>query len=207
MNPTTTHRTVATLKIPRGILFVVALAKTILQALTGNSAFPSPDPPLAALQAAIADLEAAMAMVQTRARGAVAMRNLKLATVVSLLRQLKAYVQKVADASPEKAAALIQSASMTVQMVTVRARRVFAVKPGTVSGSVVLVAPRAGDRASYEWAFSNDGGKTWQEARATLKSRTTITGLQPGGTYLFRYRPVTKAADTDWSQPLSLIVQ
>jgi hypothetical protein len=55
-------------------------------------------------------------------------------------------------------------------------------------------------------AFSIDGGKTWQEARATLQSKTTITGLQPGATYLFRYRPVTKTLDTDWSQPLSLVV-
>ena len=206
MNPPT-HRTVATLKLPRGALLLLGLAKTILQALTGNSAFPNPDPPLAALQAAIADLEAAYAVVQTRAKGAVATRDQKVATLAALLRQIKAYVQKVADAAPDKAAALIQSASMSVKKVTVRARRAFAVKHGTVSGSVALVTAYADHYASYEWAFSADGGKTWQEARATLQSKTTISGLQPGATVLFRTRQGTRKADTDWSQPLSLIVQ
>jgi hypothetical protein len=203
----TTHRTVATLKLPRTALLLLAIAKTILQAMTGNSAFPSPDPSLAALQAAIADLEAAHALVQTRARGAVATRDQKLAVVVALLQQLKAYVQKVADAAPDKAAAIIQSASMSVKKVTVRQRRAFAVKHGTVSGAVALVTAYAGRHAAYEWAFSVDGGKTWQDARATLQSKTTISGLQPGATVLFRTRAVTKTANTDWSQPLSLIVQ
>jgi hypothetical protein len=207
VNPTTTHHTIATLKIPRGALLLLALAKMILQALTANSAFLNPDPSLAVLQAAIVELEAAIALVQTRAKGAVATRNQKVAVVAGLLRQLRAYVEKVADASPEHAAALIQSAAMNVKKVTVRARRAFAVKHGTVSGSVLLVTAYAGPRASYEWAFSADAGKTWQEARATLQSKTTISGLQPGATVLFRYRPVTKKADTDWSQPLSLIVQ
>ena len=206
MNPTT-HHTIATLKLPKPALLLLAVAKMILQAMTGNSAFPNPDPPLALLLAAIADLEAAIALVQTRAKGAVAARTQKAATIVVLLHQLKAYVQKIADAAPDKAASLIQSASMNVKKVSVRPRRAFAVKHGTVSGSVALVTAYAGPRASYEWAFSADAGKTWQEARATLQSKTTILGLQPGATYLFRYRPVTKAANTDWSQPLSLIVQ
>jgi hypothetical protein len=201
------HRTIATLKLPRPALLLLAVAKMILQALTGNSAFPNPDPPLTVLLAAIAAVEAAIALVQTRAKGAVATRKEKVAALVTVLRQLRAYVEKVADATPEHAAALIQSAAMNVKNVTVRARRAFAVKNGPMSGSVVLVTAYAGSRASYEWAFSTDGGKTWQEARATLQSKTTITGLQPGVTYLFRTRPVTKAANTDWSQPLSLIVQ
>jgi hypothetical protein len=116
-------------------------------------------------------------------------------------------VEKVADAAPEHAAAIIQSASMNVKKVTVRARRVFAVKPAAVSGSVVLVTAHAGRLAAYEWAFSTDGGKTWQQVRTTLQSKTTISGLQPGATVLFRSRPVTKKGDTDWSQPLSLMVQ
>ncbi len=207
MTPTTIHRSIVTLKFPRNILVFVGLAKTILQALTGNSAFPQPDPTLAALQKAIADVESAEALVHTGAKGAVAARNQKRAVLVALLQQLKAYVQKTVDADQEHAPALIQSAGMGMKKVVVRAARVFAVKSGPVSGSVSLVTARAAKRASYEWAFSSDGGKTWQEARATLRSRTSITGLQPGTAYLFRVRPVTKKGDGDWSQPLSFVVQ
>jgi len=205
MNPI--HRTIAALKLPHPILALIAFAKAIVQALTGNKSFPNPDPPLATVTSAIADLEAAQAVVQTRAKGAVQARDTKRASLVALLRGLLAYVQKVADADLENAPALIASAGMSARKVVVRAQRVFAAKHGTVSGSVSLVSPSGGKRTGYEWQYSADGGKTWQEARATLRADTTITGLVPGSTYLFRGRVVDKTGDTDWCPPVSLMVQ
>ncbi|HEY8087061.1 MAG TPA: fibronectin type III domain-containing protein [Polyangiaceae bacterium] len=52
--------------------------------------------------------------------------------------------------------------------------------------------PCAARRASYEWRYSLDGGKTWVPTAATLQTRTTVTGLTPGATVTFRYRAVTK---------------
>ena len=201
------HRTIATLKLPHPILALIAFAKAIVQALTGNRSFPNPDPPLATVTSAIADLEAAQALVQTRAKGAVQARNTKRASLVALLRGLLAYVQKVADADLAHAPELIASAGMRARKVTVRPKRVFAAKHGSLSGSVSLVSPAGGKRAGYEWQYSADGGKTWQEARATLRASTTITGLVPGSTYLFRGRVVDKTGDTDWCPPVSLMVQ
>jgi hypothetical protein len=201
------HRTIATLKIPHVILALIALAKAIVQALTGNQSFPNPDPPLAAVTSAIADLEASQALVQTRAKGAVQARATKRAALVALLRGLLAYVQKVADADLAHAPELIASAGLRAKKVAVRAKRVFAAKHGSLSGSVSLVSPTGGKRAGYEWQYSADGGKTWVEARATLRADTTITGLVPGSTYLFRGRVVDKKGDTDWCAPVSLIVQ
>jgi hypothetical protein len=88
-----------------------------------------------------------------------------------------------------------------------RAPRVFAAKHGPLSGSASLVSPRGAKRAAYEWQYSADGGKTWQEARGTLRAATTITGLTPGSAYLFRGRIIDKKGDTEWCQPVSLIVQ
>jgi hypothetical protein len=201
------HRTIATLKFPHPVLALIALARAIVQALTGNTSFPNPDPPLATVTSAIADVEAAQALVQTRAKGAVEARNTKRASLVALLRGLLAYVQKVADADLTHAPELIASAGMRTRKVVVRVRRVFAAKHGTMSGSVSLVSPTGGKRAGYEWQYSADGGKTWQEARATLRASTTITGLVPGSTYLFRGRVVDKKGDTDWCPPVSLMVQ
>jgi hypothetical protein len=50
-------------------------------------------------------------------------------------------------------------------------------------------------------------GERWLVAPTTQQSKTTISGLTPGATVFFRYRPVTKAGEGDWSQPSSLIVQ
>jgi len=201
------HRTLAALKLPHAVLAFIAFAKAIVQALTGKTSFPNPDPPLATVTSAIADLEAAQALVQTRAKGAVQARNTKRALLVALLRGLLAYVQKVADADLAHAPELIASAGMSLRRVVVHAKRIFAAKHGTLSGSVSLVSPTGGKRAGYEWQYSADGGKTWQEARATLRASTTITGLVPGSTYLFRGRVVDKTGDTDWCPPVSLMVQ
>ena len=53
-------------------------------------------------------------------------------------------------------------------------------------------AASAGHRASYEWEYSTDGGKTWVTTPVTLQAKTTILGLTAGTTVQFRHRPVTK---------------
>ncbi len=205
--PIATHRAIAVLKLPRPIAVVISIARAILIALTGNPAFPTPVPTLAAVSAAIADLENAQAVALTRVKGAAQTRNQKLAPLGTLLRQLRDYVQSVADASPETAEALIHSAAMNVRKVTVVGKRVFSVRQAALSGTVSLVAPAAGSRASYEWEMSADGGKTWQPLPPTMPARTTASGLQPATTYAFRYRSVTKAGASDWSQPIAIVVK
>ena len=70
-----------------------------------------------------------------------------------------------------------------------------------------LVAVSAGARSSYEWEYSVDGGRTRVTAPVTLQAKTIIAGLTPGATVLFRYRPVTKKGEGDWSQTVPLIVK
>jgi hypothetical protein len=40
----------------------------------------------------------------------------------------------------------------------------------------------------------------------TLQAKTTIESLTPGTTYSFRYRPVTKAGEGDWSGVTTLVM-
>jgi hypothetical protein len=96
---------------------------------------------------------------------------------------------------------------MKVRKTPVHKPRVFAAVQGSVSGSVKLVAPFAGPRSAYDWQWSTDGGKTWQLAPSTVQARTSMIGLTPGSTVLFRYRAVTKAGESDWSEPTSFIVK
>jgi hypothetical protein len=95
---------------------------------------------------------------------------------------------------------------MAVRKAPTRRARAFEANPGAVSGTAAVVAVTASRRASYEWQYSADGGKTWILAPATLQAKTTIAGLVAGATVLFRYRPVTKAGEGDWSQAVSLVI-
>jgi hypothetical protein len=202
----TIHRTIVSLKLPGRVTDLIARALAIVKALTGNPAYPSPVPALAAITAAIEALQAAHTAALTRTKGTATVRNEKHEALVKLLMQLKSYIQTQADANVENVASLVESAGVGVRKVATRHPRVFAATVGALSGTAELVAPTA-RRGAYEWEYSIDGGKTWIVAPPTLQSRTTVSGLQPGSTVQFRYRSVVKTGASDWSPPLSLIVQ
>jgi hypothetical protein len=198
---------IASLHLPSQVPALISLAKGIVTAMTSNATFPTPQPTLAALTAAINDLETAEAATQARTRGAAATRNTKKGVLLNLLEQMRGYVQAIANASLDSSAAIIQSAGIGLKKVPVRPKRVFAASPGAVSGTVKLITESAAPRASYEWQSSVDGGKTWVSLAATLQAKTTVLGLTPGAAVSFRYRAVTKTGEGDWAQAIQVIVK
>jgi hypothetical protein len=203
----TNHRSIVALQLPTSVPVLLTYAQQVVKAMTGNPAFPTPVPPLPKVTAAIDDLQNAETGALTRVKGAVVTRDEKKTALVMLLQQLKGYIQTQADANIENGASIIASAGVNVKKPVVRAPRVFDARLGPVSGTAKLVAPSAGHRASYEWQYSTDGGKTWLLAPVTLQAKTTIVGLAPGATVQFRYRPVSKTGEGDWSQTIVLLVK
>jgi|SRR5579883_2704354 len=201
-----TPRSIVKLAFPASVAVLIAVATAIVDGLTGNASFPTPVPTIAALQAAIAALASAQTAALTRAQGTVEVRDEKRAALVALLQQLKVYVQSILDANREHAPALAKSVAMDVRKPATRRPRTFAARQGKLPGTVDLVTPGAGKRASYEWEFSADGGKTWQAAPPTMQARTTVAGLVSGGAYAFRVRSVTRSGASAWSEPTTLVV-
>jgi hypothetical protein len=120
------QRTLASLRLPTKVPALVQVARAILEAMTNNRSFPKPSPSLAAIAAAIADLQAAEVATLSRTRGTAAVRDAKRAALVSLLVRLKGYVQGVADDDPERAETLIENAGMNVKPKGVPAGFAFA---------------------------------------------------------------------------------
>jgi hypothetical protein len=196
------------LKLPRyRAPLLVTRAKAIVERMTGNTWFPKPLPALGVVQAAIDDLFDAEARTLTRAPDSVPARDQKRLVLVTRLESLRDYVQSIADANPEQAATIIESAGMYVKRVRGPAGRVFTATQ-RLSGEVDLSAPSAGDRAAYEFKYSLDGGKTWSSLPEPFTTKTTVTvkGLKPGSTVHFRYRASVKGVIGDWSNPIAIIV-
>jgi hypothetical protein len=200
------HRSTTTLMLPKSVPALIVYALGIVKRMTANPSFPDPTPTLAVVTAAIDALRTAETAALARTKGAAAARNEKRVELVALLQQLRAHIQAKADADPTNGASIIQSAGVAVRKTPTRHARTFAAKPGPVSGVATLVSASAARRASYEWQYSTDAGKTWVTAPATLQAKTKVSGLQAGSTVHFKYRPVTKTGEGDWSQPVSLIV-
>ncbi len=200
------HRSLAVLALPKRNNLLITYADNVVTRLTGNAYFPSPQPALGTVSAAITDLQNAETATLARTKGAAATRNAKRAILVSLLQGLRQYVQSVVDGNEENAPAMIQSSGMAVKKVATRKPRVFAALAGAISGTVKLVAPSAGHRVSYAWQYSTDG-KTWVDIGMTLQAKTVLTGQTPGAVLQFRYRWATKTGETDWSLPVTHTVK
>lgn len=201
------HRILVILNLPRPVPALVTYAQSVITAMTNNPHFPTPSPALAEVSTALTALQTSESAALTRVKGAVVARNDKRAALVKLLQELRGYIQRIADADPENSATIIQSSGLPARKTPAHRPRVFTAKPGAVSGSADVIAATAARRASYEWQYSTDGGKTWIEAAPSLRSRTTITNLPVASMAQFRYRSVTKAGPSDWSQPVSLVVR
>jgi hypothetical protein len=199
------HRTSAVLKMPPRKANVAAFASAVINAMTDNASFPTPNPPLATVSADLAAYEAAEAEVVTRVKGAAVTRNAKYVVLHTDLEHLMGYVQQVADANPANAQSLIESAGFAIRKTASRPKSAIKIEAGDVPGAVKLIAKAVATRASYEWQYSTDQ-KTWTNAPSTLQAKTTITGLTSGTVYYFRFRGVTKTGETAFSQLVQILV-
>lgn len=108
-------RAVATLKMPRKMADYIAYVKAIIEAMTGNIFFPTPNPALTTVTTDVNALDAAESVALNRARGSAQARDVQKAVVDKDLYGLQAYVQGIADADPKNSVAIIESAGMGVK--------------------------------------------------------------------------------------------
>jgi hypothetical protein len=131
-------------------------------------------------------------------------RNAKLLLVRSDMRQLKAFVQSVADSDLANAQSIIESSGMSVGRRAIRVKPNLAAKQGKVTTLAEVYARAVKGRVSYEWQMSTDQ-KTWSDLPRTVKAQITVTGLTPATIYYFRFRTLTVAGLSDWSMVASVI--
>jgi hypothetical protein len=111
-----TNRPVAVLNLPKkSVHGLIAHATRVVKAMTANPVFPVPEPALATVMAAVADLRDADAKVAERIPDAIVTRDARRAALVTLLQSLRMHVQVVADGRAPDGAAIIESASMAVK--------------------------------------------------------------------------------------------
>jgi hypothetical protein len=192
---------------PANAAALVVYASSIIERMTNNRWFSEPVPSLARVRSATKALDDAETKALTLARGLKEKRNRARAALVSLLKQLKAYVETVANDNPDNAVSVIESSGMHVVTPTHPVKAPFAVRHGKVSGQVRLDLKADHKGSSYNWQMSTDGGETWIDLPKTAQAHTLVSGLVPGKTYWFRARILTRRGLGDWTDKLSIIVQ
>jgi hypothetical protein len=200
------RRVIAILKLPRKVPALLVFAALVVKAMKNSRNFPDPTPELEEVRQRIDELRVAQAATLDRTEGTVAVRDEKLAALVVLLWQLRSYVESTAHLHPRDARRIIRSAGLAVRKDPERPPPQFRARLGVDPGTVVLMAPAAAQRASYDWAYSVDYGSTWKPLPTTLQSRTSVSGLPRPAIVKFRYLAITKAGEGLWSEPIAIFV-
>ena len=200
------HRVLAALYLSDHVPELINHGKAIVQAMTGNNAYPNPTPALGDLANELAKLEQAELATKTKAVGTFEARNAQQLIVETKLRQLEAYVQMLADSDLTHAAALITGAVMSVSKPSTYKKPELAATQDTGLGLVHLVGRATKGRVYYEWEWSTDQ-TTWHALPRTFKAKTSFAGFTPMTTYAFRFRPVTPKGTGAWSAVVTLLVK
>ena len=182
-------------------------ARSIIIAMTGNAYFPNPSPALSTIASNADNLQAAHVAAQTRAKGTVAIMDAMEQVLHVSLWQLAHYVEAIANATPENAEAIIQSAGMEV-------KKTYIQKPcelhvaSTNKGEVTLTCPytRGG---SYRWEVST-GDPTiemnWELLEVVRQTKLVYNGLISGNFYHFRFWTIGTKGIVPVSQVVSTTV-
>jgi hypothetical protein len=191
------------LNLPRAIALFIIFVQHVVQAMTNNPWFTT----LAALVATTATDLAALVLAQakavSRAKGAVEARDDARKVVHNDVLLLKSGVMNIVSMNPGQAATIIESAGLFTKKSTLPFKPELDARMAPVNPGEILVRARAVKRASYEWQYSLDGGKTWLPLGTTTVANTSLHGMTAGTTVMFRFRTTVKKTTSDWSAALS----
>jgi hypothetical protein len=169
---------------------IATAAGTIITGLTNNPAFPFPPVDPNTVQAAIDDLNAALAAQPHGGTTATAEKNSKRAVLVEFLRKLKHYVQDNCRNDPAVALSSgFPSAASTRMRSPLANPSILNVRLGN-SAELVLKATPIARAKCYEVQLAALGASNapgpWQIAGLFTDSRLmAVNGLTPGTTYMF----------------------
>jgi hypothetical protein len=178
--------------------------------------FGSPTITMVAFLALITALLAAQQTTSgTKAKGSAALRNAKAHAVWTAMEILRAYAQGLADVlNADNAIALIESAGLLVAAAPRHQKDTLAATltstPGLVhldaNASVLAGTAARSKRVQFNWQWSGDSGKTWNDVHSTPHANTDVVGLALMSTYSFRVSCTIAKVTGAWSQPVGLLV-
>lgn len=187
----------------------IMYVKFLVTCFTGNVNFPNPTPTLLWLAAQAEALAQAHAKAKGKGPGLAADRNAKMRDLKGDLDVLIVYVLGVIKAQGWDAAtatAMILSTGLSIRKSSKSSKAKFAVKHGSFSGEVLLVARAAAHSATYYFEYSSDQ-TSFTSLAATMRANTTMSGLTPGQVYFFRFRALTRKGLGDYSDVVQIRVQ
>lgn len=206
MNPNPIPR-VSLAFVRRTIAVLIAFCRNVITQMTGNANFTTPYPPLADVGTAVNALETANEAAMDRSTQAILDRDAKKATVLSLMRELAAYVQNQGKSNK----AIINSSGFHMTKVPapygpLPSPQNLRLGPTGTSGELDLRMKRVpGVTAGYTVQTAEAVGGPYVDYVTSSKTRIVISDLTPAKTYWVRARANGALGPSGWSNPASAI--
>lgn len=192
----------------------IARSRQIVAALTGNSHFPTPHPPLADVTAVINELEAAATAAQAarqEMKARTTAQTIKEAEHDQFMMKLVSYVESVAGDDP----ALVASVALEMRDFSNHASDVplaptgLTATHGDFTGEIDLAWDTVRGARSYDIQFSSDPptDSSWTHSKVATRSRITVEHLVSGTRYWFRVAAVGTRGHGPWSNPVMKMAQ
>lgn len=198
---------IAVLNLPKSDEKLVTYATGVLTGFTGNAHLSNPPVSVAVFAGYVATYATATAAAPNGGKQAKADRLAARGPVVETLKEWRNYAQSVARTQPtaEDAIALILSGKLQIKKIGTRVKPELSARNSGIPGTVLLLAHALRKQATYYFQYSLDQ-TSWSSAPDALKASATLTGLATMRVYYFRFRRLTRAGMSDWSQIVSLTV-
>ena len=195
---------------------VLARAQAMYDGMNADKVtYGSPNPGLTAFLLLQRNLATSQQAAKARTIGAAAARDVQRDLLWTAMETECTYVQTLCDATPGRAASLIQNAGLVVVSFPVRNKDRLTLKNGAQSGTVACYAnvgmllsalvTKPGQHRFFNWTYTLDG-KSFVALPPTTHPETLITGLPPSTMVGVRVNLNIGTGPGEWSPMVSIQV-
>lgn len=181
----------------------------VVEKMTGNPAFPTPETPLAEVTTALGSYNDALAKAENGSKADTVVKNNWRTKIEKLMKDLAGYVQVTSDG--DEAVILGSGFDVNKKAATVGPLpkpENFSVKPGINKGTIIANCDAIENAYVYEFQYTETpvtAASIWVQKIST-KHKVLIEGLVSGKQYSFRVAAVATDPTRNWSDELTSFV-
>jgi hypothetical protein len=181
---------------------------SVLEKMTGNSYFTTPNPTLATVRAGHDEFQSALSKQQRGNKESTAVKNAKRDVLEDLLQRLANYVEEVAGNNE----VILLSSGFELYKKAEKAGPLdvptgLAVKPGATHGSLVFSWDKVDNARSYEVQYyDTEKGELTAKTKTSTCTNIEITSLISGRQYTLAVAGVGSDLSRNWSDTVTSFV-
>lgn len=187
---------------------LIGFSRNVVNSMSGNADFATPNPALADVTSAIDQLDATQQAALDGGRQALIARNAAHAELLVFMRQLAAYVQSHCRNDLQ---VLVSSGFLSTRTPApigpLPVPQVPNLRQGPITGTLTARTGKVDGAYAYNWRVALASAPTVVlQTEQTTATRNTFEALTPGEVYSVQVNALGAVGESDWTAPTSRMV-